>query len=267
MPSKVQKRPRPGESMRGQPKKKIRVSQKQISKERRAYHSSSEEESGADQSEQELDVEVSETVPQDGSDNEARDGFDAEDLEAANASEESEADSEGSETSTTFNKSKKKRQDPEVFANSISRILSSKLSTSKRADPVLSRSKDAATAIKEMAEGKLEAKAKNKMREDKRAALEKGRVKDVLALDNADESTARVVEEEKKLKKMAQRGVVKLFNAVRAAQVKGEEAVREARKANVVGMDKRDEMASEMSKKSFLDLISKGGKKLSTSKA
>lgn len=156
---------------------------------------------------------------------------------------------------------KRKRNDPDAFATSMSKILGSKLTASKRADPVLSRSKDASAAHTQLADAKLEAKAKHKLKEEKRAALEKGRVKDVLALQDTEESTADVVALERRLRKTAQRGVVKLFNAVRAAQVKGEEAAREARQKGMVGVGKRDDVVSEMSKKGFLDLIAGGGKR------
>jgi hypothetical protein len=163
---------------------------------------------------------------------------------------------------------KRKRNDPEAFATSMSKILSSKLSTSKRSDPVLSRSANAIQASKEMTDAALEKKAKHKMREDKRAALDKGRVKDVLGASmswdmkhgtGAGVSVQEIMEEEKKLRKTAQRGVVKLFNAVRAAQVKGEEAAREARTKGLVGQGRREERVNEMSKKGFLDLIAGGG--------
>ena len=163
---------------------------------------------------------------------------------------------------------RRKRNDPEAFATSMSKILSSKLSTSKRSDPVLSRSVTAIQASKDMTDAALEKKARHKIREDKRAALEKGRVKDVLGASTSwDEkhgvgegvSVQEILEEEKRLRKTAQRGVVKLFNAVRAAQVKGEEAAREARMKGIVGQGRREEKVNEMSKKGFLDLIAGGG--------
>ena len=154
-----------------------------------------------------------------------------------------------------------KRNDPNAFATSMAKILDSKLSTSKRADPVLARSQTALAASKEVTESKLEAKAKQKLRAEKKEALEKGRVRDVLGLSDKSPVTAEAVaQEEKRLKKIAQRGVIKLFNAVRAAQVKGEEAAQEARKAGVVGMKQREGRVNEMSKKGFLDLIAAGGK-------
>jgi hypothetical protein len=164
---------------------------------------------------------------------------------------------------------KRKRNDPEAFATSMSKILQSKLSTSKRNDPVLSRSVTALQASKEITDQALEKKVKHKLREERKAALDKGRVKDVLGASTAFDaatvdgktapSTAETMEAEKRLRKTAQRGVVKLFNAVRAAQIKGEEAAREARKKGLVGYSRREEKVNEMSKKGFLELIAGGG--------
>jgi len=69
-----------------------------------------------------------------------------------------------------------------------------------------------------------------------------------------------LTEEEKRLRKIAQRGVVKLFNAVRAAQVKAEQTAKEELKKGTIGMAHREEKVNEMSKQGFLDLIG-GGKK------
>ncbi|KAL2354680.1 Rrp15p-domain-containing protein [Cryomyces antarcticus] len=188
------------------------------------------------------------------------DGDAIEPTDASSASDPS--DSEASETSRGPSK-KRKRNDPDAFATSMSKILSSKLTTSKRADPVLSRSKEASEVSKEMIDARLETKARHKLREEKKAALDRGRVKDVMGTESMDVSSAAVQEQERRLRKTAQRGVVKLFNAVRAAQVKGEEAAREARKTGTVGIVKREERVNEMSKKGFLDLIAGGGKKAS----
>ena len=164
-------------------------------------------------------------------------------------------------TSSNTSQARKKRNDPSAFATSISKILDTKLTTAKRQDPVLSRSKSAADANQTLSEEKLEHKARAQIRAEKKAALERGRVKDVLGLETDEVETGEVLEEEKRLKKTAQRGVVKLFNAVRAAQVKAEEGMKQAQKEGVVGMQKREERVNEMSKQGFLDLISSGGKK------
>ncbi|KAI6830448.1 hypothetical protein KC332_g7295 [Hortaea werneckii] len=172
------------------------------------------------------------------------------------------SDSEASMTSSqAATRAKRKRNDPDAFATSITKILGSKLSSNKRSDPVLSRSKSAADANKTLADERLEARAKAQIRSEKKAALEKGRVKDVLGLESESVDTGAVLEDEKRLKKTAQRGVVKLFNAVRAAQVKAEEAMKQAKSEGVVGMRQREERVNEMSKQGFLDLISSGGKK------
>ena len=197
---------------------------------------------------------------------------DAEESEVTDGSnsDSDEEDDEDSDTNSNPNLIKKrKRNDPEAFATSMSKILSSKLSTSKRSDPVLSRSANAIQTSKEITDLALEKKAKQKMKEDKRAALEKGRVRDLLGASTAFDagreegkdgvSVQETMELEKRLRKTAQRGVVKLFNAVRAAQVKGEEAAREARLKGVVGQGRREERVNEMSKKGFLELIAGGG--------
>lgn len=119
----------------------------------------------------------------------------------------------------------------------------------------------------------MEAKAKRKLKEEKKSSLEKGRVRDVLLGTDAPktgaegvgregkgagvgESVGDMQEQEKRLRKTAQRGVVKLFNAVRAAQVKGEEAARERRGG---GRQAREERIKEMGREGFLELVAGGG--------
>lgn len=155
---------------------------------------------------------------------------------------------------TKISRQKSKRNDPDAFASSISAILSSKLSTSKRNDPVLARSATAAEANASIANSKLESKARQKLRADKKEALEKGRVKDVLGVESGD--VGAVIDEEKRLRKTAQRGVVKLFNAVRGAQVRAEEA----RKGTKGTRGRVEEKVAEMSKKGFLEMVAGGGK-------
>ncbi|KAG8529763.1 uncharacterized protein KY384_005244 [Bacidia gigantensis] len=170
--------------------------------------------------------------------------------------------------SSSLPKTKSKRNDPAAFANSISTILSSKLTTQKRSDPVLSRSVTAKEASKSLSNSKLEEKAKRKLKEEKREAFDKGRVKNVLLgtgggagvvmdADGKGEggmSIGELQEQEKRLRKTAQRGVVKLFNAVRAAQVKAEEARAQGGLRN-----RTEERVGEMSRKGFLNMVAAGG--------
>lgn len=153
---------------------------------------------------------------------------------------------------------KPKRADPDALATSIDKILNSKLTTQKRADPVLSRSKAAQQSVREKSDAKLEQAARRKMRAEKTQAREQGHVKDVLGLQTTAVSTGEVLEEERRLKKLAQRGVVKLFNAVRMAQVGAQEATVGSQRAGMVGIDRRKERVDEMSKKGFLDLLNGG---------
>lgn len=125
---------------------------------------------------------------------------------------------------------------------------------------MLARSATAALANAELADSRLEIKARRKLREERKLALEKGRVKDVLLgtdAPGADAGTTagEAMELERRLRKTAQRGVVKLFNAVRAAQVKGEEAARQGGAAG-----RKQERIGEMSRQGFLELVAGGGK-------
>ncbi|KAL2754800.1 hypothetical protein ACRALDRAFT_2020198 [Sodiomyces alcalophilus JCM 7366] len=163
-------------------------------------------------------------------------------------------------------KTKSKRNDPSAFSTSMSKILSTKLTTSRRVDPVLSRSAAAHQAAQAAADSALELKARRLLRLQKKEAQEKGRVRDVLVATNREgvpgagpSTTGEVLEAERRLRKVAQRGVVKLFNAVRAAQVKAAEAEKAARRDGVVGMGRKETRVNEMSKKGFLDLIASGG--------
>ncbi|CAJ2506477.1 Uu.00g006070.m01.CDS01 [Anthostomella pinea] len=181
--------------------------------------------------------------------------------------EEDESDS-GAEASTTRSKkSKSKRNDPDAFATSINKILSTKLSTTRRADPVLSRSADAHKAAKEAVESALDSKARKHLREQKRLASEKGRVRDVLVgatnpkTGEPETSTGEILQTEKRLRKVAHRGVIMLFRAVREAQERAADADKEARKDGITGVMRREEKVNEMSRQGFLDLIAGGGGK------
>lgn len=147
---------------------------------------------------------------------------------------------------------------------------------------MLSRSKSALETSHALSEEKIERKAKKALRDQKKKSLERGRVKDVLLGERADitkaaaaavaeavadgeqgengMSAAQIAEQERRLRKTAQRGVVKLFNAVKQAQIKAIEAEREARKGGVVGAKRKEERVGEMSKKGFLEMIAGGGK-------
>ncbi|KAL7945618.1 Rrp15p domain-containing protein [Trichoderma barbatum] len=187
-----------------------------------------------------------------------------EEEDEAEEQSESEDDDDDMDLDVGAAKTRSKRNDPSAFATSLSKILSTKLSASKRSDPVLSRSAAAHEASKVAVDIALEAKARRKLKEQKRVALEKGRIKDILVatVDESGEpemATSEILAIEKTLRKTAQRGVIRMFNAVRASQVQAAEAERAVRKDGVIGSKTRDEKVNEMSKKGFLDLIASGG--------
>jgi len=70
--------------------------------------------------------------------------------------------------------------------------------------------------------------------------LEKGRVKEVVP-KNDDEAARGALELKKRLREIAQRGVIKLFNAAMAVQTKGEEGSKVVKGEEVVGIEKRKE--------------------------
>jgi hypothetical protein len=200
----------------------------------------------------------------------ADEGSDAQsDDESEGSASDSDAASIGSSTAASSTRRRKvsKRNDPTAFSTTMSKILSTKLPTSARSDPLLSRSRDAAQKTSEIANEKLEARARAKLRAEKKEELDRGRIRDILGVERGE--AGETAEQEKRLRKMAQRGVIKLFNAVRAAQVRGEEAAREERKSRtIVGIGEREKAVNEVSKQGFLELIhGKGGKKLNIEEA
>ena len=179
-------------------------------------------------------------------------------------------DSATNEESAESRKAKSKHNNnSQAFAASMNKILHSKLTTSRRADPVLSRSVDAAKAAKEAEETALEAKARRKLREQKKQAKEKGRIRNVF-IGHVDEktgeqekTTSEIMADEKRLRKLATKGVVRMFNAIRQAQAGVLQAQSINKEEGVIGFGNRDEKVAEMSKDAFLDLIAKGGGGLS----
>ncbi|RYP81501.1 hypothetical protein DL770_005883 [Monosporascus sp. CRB-9-2] len=203
----------------------------------------------------------------DTSDSDAESGHGSGEEDDEDEDEDGDSDADTTATSTARNKSK--RNDPSAFATSISKILSTKLSSGRRADPVLARSADAHQAAREAVDSALEAKARKQLREQKRLASEKGRVRDVLTgggwgteQGGNDGSVADAQAAERRLRKVAHRGVIVLFRAVREAQERAAQTEREARKEGVFGVKSREEKVSEMSRQGFLDLIASGGGKL-----
>lgn len=159
------------------------------------------------------------------------------------ASEDSTSDSSelntDEEIEASRTKKKKTKQDPAAFATSMSKILHSHLPRTDKEAPILSRSKHIEAAIEQE---EIEKKRQRVSRFERKLLEDRDRVRDVQL----------VGEYEKTLKKVAQKGVVKLFNAIKASQHVVEATV------DAKGKPKKE--ATSMSKSTFLDLIKSGGK-------
>ena len=156
---------------------------------------------------------------------------------------------ENSDDSFPMKKQKKATEDgAEPFAKAFSAIIGSKLKAYDRKDPILARNK---TTQKKLESDKLEAKARHLLRVEKREERNRHRVKQLLPQDPA--MMREAFESERRMKKMAQRGVVKLFNAILATQVSisSEVSAREAYK--------HPESMTELTKLKFLDMVKAAG--------
>ena len=154
---------------------------------------------------------------------------------------------------------KKQSKDPASFATAMSAILSSSLKAHTRAvsphttynqanpqDPILARSK---SQSKSLESAKTEHRIRKALAAQKKALRSIGHIEDLSTYDTKE------LEHERSMKKTAQRGVVRLFNAVRASQIKAEQALLEAKGAPRA---EREEKVKEMSREGFLNLIKSG---------
>ncbi|KAH3675503.1 hypothetical protein WICMUC_002694 [Wickerhamomyces mucosus] len=184
-------------------------------------------------------------------DNVSSDDTDDQDNNAESGSED-ENDDDNDENLPKLKKRKKNIDDgSESFANAVSAILGSKLKAYDRKDPILARSKQ---TIKKAESEKLEAKARQELLSEKKKVYDKDRVKDLLPKNN--ENARSILEHERKLKKIAQRGVIRLFNVIMSTQNKTNS---EASKTKVLGQDQKDKLITEISKENFFDLVKQAG--------
>lgn len=167
-----------------------------------------------------------------------------------------------------------KSDDPNAFASSMSGILGYKLTKTQRANPILARSADAKEADEALADLKLEKKARAEMRRQKvgKGGLEMqidGTLREIRGegVGGMDDSTLGINEfeemesvfahqrHEKELRKTAERGVVKMFNAFTHVREKAVQVQR------MVGSTaKKEEKATQMTKEGWLEYIGHGGK-------
>ncbi len=153
-----------------------------------------------------------------------------------------------------------KADNPNAFASSMAGILGYKLTKTQRANPILARSADAKEADETIQDMKLEKKAKAEMKREK--LKKEGKDSQVAGDPVRDADGSLEVQgifanqqREKELRKMAEKGVVKMFNAFNSVREKAAEAQR------LVGSRaKKEERATEMSKEGWLEYVGQGGK-------
>lgn len=145
------------------------------------------------------------------------------------------------------------------FAGAVNAILSSHLKAYDRKDPIMARNKK---VLKKNDSDKLEFKAKKAIVAEKKKLLNKARKKDIIPIvsgeDASGEGIRLILEKESKLRKIAQKGVVKLFNAILSTQVKTDKEVSE-NLGGIRNREERKELITEVSKEKFLDLVKAAG--------
>lgn len=177
------------------------------------------------------------------------------DEERSSGSDNPDAASEDDSEDDSFPLKKKKKvadTGSESFASAFNAIVGSKLKAYDRKDPILARNK---RTMKKLESDRLEAKAKRLMSAEKKEGFDRQRIKRLLPSADEPEKVREVIDKERRLKKTAQKGVVKLFNAVLATQVKTNQEVG----LEKVGQTKKEELVGEISKARFLDLVKAAG--------
>lgn len=164
----------------------------------------------------------------------------------------SDSDSDSDSDIPKLKKKKNLDDGSESFANAVTAIVGSRLKAYDRSNPILARSK---RSLKKLESDKLEAKAKRLLNAEKKEHMDNCRVKNLLPSADQPEKVREIIEKERKLKKIAQRGVVRLFNAVLSTQVKTNQDISKEK----VGLTRKNELMNEISKEKFLDLVQAAG--------
>jgi len=163
----------------------------------------------------------------------------------SDASDASEVDaSEGSEVDVSDSESDGEPE-KDHFDSAMSAILGSRVKAHDADNPILIRNKRTA---KEIDEAREDRKVRRALHADRQQFKDKARVKQVVPKD--PELAGEVISRERTLRKTAQRGVVKLLNAITSAQT--------AAAPDAPTDRRRAEASTEMSKEKFLDMIRMG---------
>ncbi|ODV88700.1 hypothetical protein CANCADRAFT_45200 [Tortispora caseinolytica NRRL Y-17796] len=182
-------------------------------------------------------------------DEESEGEVESEDDEAKESSDESESESDLEDYNSMMKtKAPKKNNSKESFSNAFSSLVSSHIKAHNRENPILIRS----NAVAKLESQKMELKARRLLKLEEKQKKNRGHVSDLTYwYYNEDNNDTNGFEYEKVLKKTAQRGAVKLFNAVMAAQLR----MTGASTKDIRGTDKRKEVLTDLSKQSFLEMV------------
>lgn len=178
------------------------------------------------------------------------------DNEQSDAEEDDDDEEEEDDDFPRKKKSKNSKHDDGStgFSAAVNAILSSHLKAYDRKDPIMARNKK---VLKQSESEKLEYKAKKALLAEKKKLLGKARKTDIIPIasgEDRSENIRKVLEKETALRKIAQKGAVKLFNAILATQVKTEKEVSE-NLSGIKNKEEKKELITEVSKEKFLDLV------------
>lgn len=216
-----------------------------------------EEEDVSNDSYESASEQSAEEASDDDSEDDAEDEFDvdgvslgdSDDDESDNDDSEDDVEEEEDDSFPTKRKSGKTNDGSEAFSLAVTAILGSKLKAYDRKDPILARNK---LTLKKLELDKLEAKAKRALLAEKKQLQDKHRVRRLIP---SGDGAAEALAHERHLKKSAQKGVVRLFNAVLATQIKTEQQLE----SEIGGEKRKQELMNEISKEKFLDLVQAAG--------
>lgn len=181
------------------------------------------------------------------------------DSESAESSDESVSDDEeiaeiGMQNLEDEKEKKRKKRNrglddgSEAFSGAMNALLDTKLKVQDRKAPILSRSKK---QFKDFESDKLELKARKLLSAKKKAKLAKGRVSKLIP--EGEGAAMEALLKERKLKKTAQKGVIKLFNAILVTQTEADGF--ELGRDRFMTDKKKREALTEVSKETFLDMV------------
>ncbi|WBW72907.1 rRNA processing protein Rrp15 [Schizosaccharomyces osmophilus] len=136
------------------------------------------------------------------------------------------------------------------MADDIANLLNEEPAAPETAEtPVLSLSKKSKKVIRKSGADKKASKLRTAHRRERLRKENVGRVTNIVATDG--DTVKTYFTHERELRRVARRGVVQLFNAVRTSQMRG--AMMSSSVSG--GRTTREQKVQELSKSSFLDLI------------